>query len=50
MLVGLYVIKFGKEGREIIEYNLNGRMLVSAKDVSITMYVMPDDVDDIHDS
>ena len=41
---------FGKEGRNLIGYNINGCMLVSGKDFSITMYVMPDDVDDIHDS
>ena len=44
------IINFGKDGRKFIEYNINGRMLVSGKDFSITKYVMPDDIDDIQDS
>ena len=40
---------FGKEGRNLVVYNINGCMLVSGKDFSITVYVMPDDVDHIHD-
>ena len=44
------IINFGKDGRKFIEYNINGRMLVSGKDFSITKYVMPDDIDDIKDS
>ena len=38
------IIEFGKEGRKLVEYNINGRMLVSGKDFSITKYVMPDDI------
>ena len=44
------IINFGKDRRKFIEYNINGRMLVSGKDFSITKYVMPDDIDDIQDS
>ena len=43
------IIEFGKEGRKLVEYNINGRMLVSGKDFSITKYVMPDDIDDTQD-
>ena len=44
---GLELIYFGKEGRKLIQCNINGRMLVSGKYFSITKYVMPDDIDDI---
>ena len=46
---GLELIYFGKEGRKLIQCNINGRMLVSGKYFSITKYVMPDDIDDIQD-
>ena len=51
MCVGLDLVNFGKEGRELIECNINGRMsdMVSEKDLSITKYVMSDDIDDIQD-
>ena len=46
--VGLQLINFGKEGRKLIECNINDLMLVSGKDFS-TKYVMSDDIDDIQD-
>ena len=53
LVVGwLYLINFAKEGRKLIEYNINGcmsDMLVSGKNFSITKYVMSDDIDDIQD-
>ena len=50
MLVCLQLLNFGKEGRKLIEYNMNGRMLVVGENFSITKYVMTDDIDDIQDS